>query len=434
MIKGQTPRVRPPGSDPIRSPIFYGYWLIGAAFVAQFVAVGAQNYVIGPFMTPMIDELGWTRAEYTIPRALAQFFSAFVGFFIGAYVDRYGGRPIMAIGIVVLALSLLGLGYVETLAQWIVLNGLVLTAGAAMIGNLVVNVTLAKWFVELRGRAVAISAMGVSFAGVLLTPVMTWVIDTWGWRVGWQLMALGALVLVLPVSMLMRRAPEDHGLHPDGKTDRQVAAGAATRAALDYATSLTRPQALRTPAFYLLVLAFGMFGITIGVMLLQTVPFMTDAGYDRTTAALMITVASVPALVSKPLWGYLIDKLDPKRLAATGAALTGSSMVVIVLSVASRSEPFIYFGFFVLGCGWGGMIPLQEVIWAAFFGRRYLGAVRSTALPFSLVIGAGAPLAVSYYYDVVGNYDGAFLTVAASNLVSAALLLLLPQPYRTIET
>lgn len=415
-----------------RPPIYYGYWLIGAAFIAQFVSVGTQNYVVGPFMTPMIDELGWTRAEFTIPRALGQFFSAFVGFLIGSYVDRYGGKAIMLIGVILLSVSLVGLGRVETLWQWVVLNGLVLTIGSAMIGSLVVNVTLAKWFVELRGRAVAVSAMGVSFAGVLLTPLMTWVIDEWGWRIAWQVLAVGSATLVVPVALLMRRAPEDHGLHPDGKTDRQVAAGEAGRAAMDYATSLTRPQALRTSAFYLLVAAFGMFGLTIGVMLLQTVPFMTDAGYGRTTAALMITVASVPAMLSKPLWGYLIDKLNPKRLAATGAVLTGSAMIVIVVSVAMRSDPFIYVGFFVLGCGWGGMIPLQEVIWAAFFGRRYLGAVRSMALPFSLIIGAGAPLAVSYYYDVVGDYDGAFLTVAAMNLIAAALLLLLPDPYRRL--
>ena len=71
-----------------------------------------------------------------------------------------------------------------------------------------------------------------------------------------------------------------------------------------------------------------------------------------------------------------------------------------------------YLGFFVLGLGWGGLIPLQEVIWATFFGRRYLGSVRSAGMPFSLVIGAGAPLLASVYFDRVGNYDGAFLTVA----------------------
>ena len=77
------------------------------------------------------------------------------------------------------------------------------------------------------------------------------------------------------------------------------------------------------------------------------------------------------------------------------------------------------------------MIPLQEVVWGAYFGRRYIGAVRSAALPFSLIFDAGAPLATSYYFDVIGNYDGAIQTVAAANLVAAMMLLAIPRPRRS---
>ena len=49
------------------------------------------------------------------------------------------------------------------------------------------------------------------------------------------------------------------------------------------------------------------------------------------------------------------------------------------------------FSLVVLGFGWGGMIPLQEVIWASFFGRRFLGSIRGAAMPFSLLLGAPAP-------------------------------------------
>ncbi len=406
--------------------IYFGYWLIGAAFVAQFVSAGAISYVAGPFLAPMTDELGWTRSEYTLPRALGQFVMAFTGVVIGAHLDRSGGRRLMLWGIALLSASLLATSYVGALWQWIVLNGILVTIGAALIGNLVVNVTIAKWFVELRGRAVALSAMGVSFAGVALTPAVTLMIDAWGWRTSWRILALGAAALIYPVTFLIRRAPEDHGLHPDGKSDAQVASGLAERARLDYATSLTRSQALRTGTFYLLVLAFGLFVVNIGVMLLHAIPFMTDSGYPRAIAALMITVASVPAMLSKPIWGYSIDKLEPKPLAALSAALTGISIIMIVTSAWSGSAAWITAGFFLLGCGWGGMIPLQEVIWASFFGRRYLGGVRSAALPFTLVLAAGAPLAVSYYFDRFGDYDGALLAVGGLSLLSAALLLLLP--------
>ena len=409
-------------------PIYYGYWLIVAAFIAQFVSVGAQSYVIGPFMIPMTTELGWTRAEFTLPRTIGQVVMAFTGFFIGSLVDRKGARGFMLGGVVILAAALFLLSKVNALWQWILLNGIVLTIGASLIGNLVVNVTLAKWFVDFRGRAIAFAAMGVSFAGVLLTPLATWAIDLYGWRTGWQLLSIGAFIFVVPTALAMRRSPEDYNLNLDGKSDHQVSQGFAQKAEDDFNNSMTRAQALRSLTFYWLVIAFGMFGITIQVMLIQTVPFMTDAGYDRTTAALMITIASVPALVSKPIWGWLIDGLQPKPLASISAAITGGSLFVIVYGAHVASLPILITGFAVLGFGWGGMIPLQEVIWASYFGRRYLGGVRSAAMPFSIMLTAGAPLATSYYYDVFGDYNGAILIVAAANMLSAVLILFLKKP------
>lgn len=133
-------------------PIYYGYWLILAAFVAQFISTGVQNYVIGPFMIPMTEELGWSRAEFTLPRTVGQVIMALTGFLIGSHVDRKGAKSFMLIGAAVLAVALYCTSEITTLWHWVVLNGIVLTIGAALVGNLVVNVTLAKWFVDFRGE------------------------------------------------------------------------------------------------------------------------------------------------------------------------------------------------------------------------------------------------------------------------------------------
>jgi MFS family permease len=173
--------------------------------------------------------------------------------------------------------------------------------------------------------------------------------------------------------------------------------------------------------------------MAISVMLLQTIPFMTDAGYSRTTASLMFTVISLPALLSKPVWGYLIDQTDVRRLSALSAGMAGLALVTIVVSVQAGVDAAVYAGFFLLGAGWGGIIPLQEVVWASFFGRRYLGAVRSAGLPFSLILSAGGPLLVSAYFDAAGNYNGAFLAVAAACILAAGLMLLVRHPERKDE-
>jgi len=380
----------------------------------------------------MLEELDFSRRDFTLPRTLGQFVMAGVGLLIGGWVDQYGPRRFMLVGMAVLAGALYSCSLVETLPQWILLNGLVLTVGSALIGNLVVNVTLAKWFVERRGTASAWAAMGISFAGVALVPGVTYIIDSQGWREAWQGLAYFAFLAMVPVVLVMRRAPEDIGLHPDGKTDAEVAAGLAVRAETDFSNSMTRREALRTSSFYFLVVAFGFFSAGIAVMLLQTVPYVTDAGFSRSTAALMLVVASIPALVSKPIWGYFIDRSNaPKPLAAFSALLTGLAIALIVVAQAGASLVGLCVGFFVLGIGWGGMIPLQEVIWAGFFGRRYLGAVRSAAMPIALLLSAPAPWLTSWYYDLSGNYTGAIAVVAAINVLAAVLIVLIPAPGRS---
>lgn len=405
-----------------RDRYYYGYWLVFAGFLTQFIAVGMSNYVVGSFMIPMTEEFGWSRAEFSASRSIGQIVLAMTGFVIGTYIDKYGGKPFVLFGGAVLSVSLYSLGSINNLAQWLVINGLMLTAGAAMIGNLVVNVTLGKWFVEKRGRAIAVAGMGISLAGILLPPTVTALVDQFGWRTAWEVLAFIAALITFPAALMVKRRPEDFGLHPDGKTDEQVANGDAGAAAADFERSLNRAQAMRTSTFYFLVLAFGLFQISITVMLLQTIPLMTDAGYSRLIASTMISLASVPAFFSKPIWGIMIDHYNPKKLASLGALVTGLAVMLIVYSVARRTDILVYAGFLMMGVGWGGLLPLQEVIWASFFGRRYLGSVRSTAMPFTFGMSAIGPVVVGYYYDIVGNYNLALLAIAICNIASAVML------------
>ena len=171
--------------------------------MAQFVAVGVYSYVLGAFMNPMLEELNWARSDFSLTRSISQIVMALAGILIGAQVDRIGAKPIMLVGTTVLVVSLCALTFVTSLWVWWFLNGIVVTIGCAMGGNQGVNATLAKWFFEKRGRAVAIAAMGVSFGGIAITPPITYLIDLLGWRISWVLLGLSAGLLLYPVAVMM---------------------------------------------------------------------------------------------------------------------------------------------------------------------------------------------------------------------------------------
>ena len=432
MAATATPAAQGAGAaaGPRRRPlIYYGYWLIGVAFVAQLISAGSQAYVAGVFVVPMSEDLGWTRAEFSLAQTLGRFIMAFFGIFVGVLIDRGYARGMMVIGVTLLGAGLFLTSGVNELWQWILLRGALFTIGAAMIGNLVVNVTLSKWFVQRRGMAVGVAAVGVSVAGIVMPLVLTPFVDEFGWRAGWRLLAVVAWLAIYPVSMLMRSTPEEHGLNPDGKSDAEMRTEAGAAARRDFANSLTRGQALRTATLYQIVLAFGISGVGLGTFLFTTIPFTTDAGFSRTTAALMLSLGlALPAALVKPLWGWLIDNYSPKVMAAASFAISAAGTVVVVFGGQAQDATLLAAGFVVVGIGFGGQIPIQEVIWASYFGRRYLGAVRSVAMPFTLFFGAGGPLAVQIYFDRVGDYDGAFYLVALSWVIAALLVLLVRRP------
>jgi MFS family permease len=412
-----------------RPLIYYGYWLIGVAFVAQLISAGSQAYVAGVFVVPMSEDLGWTRAEFSLAQTAGRFIMAFFGIFVGVLVDRGYARGMMVAGVTVLGAGLFLTSGVTELWQWIVLRGAMFTVGAAMIGNLVVNVTLSKWFVQRRGMAVGVAAVGVSVAGILMPLVLTPFVDAFGWRAGWRLLAVIAWAAVYPAALMMRSTPEEHGLNPDGRSDEEMRAGAGEAARADFANSLTQGEALRTATLYQIVLAFGVSGVGLGTILFTTIPFTTDAGFSRTTAAFMLSFAvALPAALVKPVWGVLLDHYPGKVLAAAGFLISAAGTAIVVVAAQAHDVRLLATGFVLIGLGFGGQIPIQEVIWASYFGRRYLGAVRSVAMPFTLFFGAGGPLVVQLYFDRVGNYDGAFYAVAVMWVLGALLVLMVRQP------
>ena len=418
-----------PSADSAKRPrVYFGWYIVAGAFLAQMLQAGLSVYAGGVFLVPMTEDLDWSRTEFTLAQTLGQLVTGAIGFFIGAHVDRRGGRRVMLIGGALVAVTLFSISYIEEWWQWMVLRGLFFMGGSAMIGSLVVNVTLSKWFVELRGRAIGIGAIGFSIGGILIAPPLTAFVDDFGWRAGWQVLAVVTAAIIFPIALLFRRQPEDHGLNPDGRSAEELRRGAASRIEADYLNSYTRREALRTPALYMITFAFGLAVIGIGGVILNAIPFLTDQDYSRATAARIVVILGFAAGFSKAFWGWLTERYDARYVAALGFTLSGSSMVLIVFAAASGSAALVGLGYLLWGTGVGALFPAQEVIWAQYFGRRYLGEVRSVVLPVSLGMGAAGPLITALYFDAVGDYNGVFLTIGVNWLVAAALILAVRRP------
>jgi MFS family permease len=182
---------------------------------------------------------------------------------------------------------------------------------------------------------------------------------------------------------------------------------------------------MRTPALWLLILTFGLGSMGFGAMLLHLIPFLTDSGYSRVEAAGAFSMLGVSGLISKPVWGMIADRIPSKFAAAAEFAILG--LGVFFISTAP-TLPLMYAAIFTMGVGVGGVITLQETVWADYFGRLTLGTVRSVGRPFTVISSAGGPVFAGLAYDLGGSYEMAFLGFIAAYAIAAALILVTPMP------
>lgn len=407
-----------------RDGIYYGWYIVALAFVAQAMSAGLQVYTFGVFLKPMTDALGLSRAELTSVQSFSILVNGVLALFIGPLIDRRGGRELMVVGALITGAGLAAIGLVQTLWQFYLVRGLVVSVGMLCMGSLVVNVALANWFVRRRGRAVAFAAMGVSVAAIVLPPLTQWSIEQFGWRATWGI--LGALVILLvtaPAALIMRRRPEDMGLHPDGDSAAAAEQARAARPADD--RRWTRAAALRTPAYWLIVLAFSLGSVGMMGMLIHTYPYLTDQGFTPGHAARAMSVLGIAGLISKPAWGLLVERIQSRWCAALEFALCALGVAAIS---AAESETVMYAAIFLFGIGIGGVLTIQEIVWADYFGRLSLGRIRGVAMPFSIIASAGGPVFAGRVFDLTGSYRLVFPVFIATYLVAMTLILLARRP------
>ena len=409
-------------------PVFYGWVIVVAAFVAQFVAVGVQTSVAAVFAPEMVAEFGWSRFQFFFADTIGQLLLMVIGFMLGPRVDRFGARPIMLSAAVVCIPALVLMSQVDEYWQYIVVRGVFLVTAASVSGFLVVSIAVSKWFVVKRGQALGWTSMGVSMAGLFLpTFTAAILIEPLGWRTAWVVLALCYAVIFLPSALLMRRRPEDHGLLPDGGPT-QLRPEQIQQAAHDESTSLTRSEALRSSSFYLIVLIFGISVVGIFAILLNGVFFLREHGLSAAQAPLAVGAFSLFSMLTKPPWGWALDRWDTRVVGFVSFALGAIGFVLVINAGPTGNFAIIAGALAVMGAGIGGNIPIQDMFWAEYFGRRYLGAVRAVGFPVAMGISALTPSLVALAYDVIGSYDYAFYVCSGLWAASALLCLMLRLP------
>ncbi len=393
-----------------------------------------MSSTLSVFLKPLTEDLGVSRGLFSLLRSGEILIGAVMAPLVGPMVDRFGGRWLMAGGALSAGLGFLLMGQVRAFWQFLVLRWIFVAVGGVFMCHMVVSVTVSRWFVRKRGRAIAVASMGQGFAKVGI-PVVTATLFAWvGWRSTWSIFGLITLILVvIPALIFMRRSPEEMGLYPDGmdapparvsgKSNDQTEARLAAEEIV-----WTWREVIQTEAFWIICFIYGMANVGIAGLNLHVFAYVTDIGFSPWVAATALSIIASTQLGSTIVWGVISERMDI-RYSSLVMFLVQAAGLALVL--ATNEVVPVYTGFFLYGIGLGGGWVLQELIWAASFGRVSLGMVRGLGILVTHGFGAaGAPF-FGYVHDITGSYRSSFLAFVAALMISALLSLAVRPPRKS---
>ena len=417
-----------------RQQFFYGYVVVIGAWLAMFVAGGAQ-FSFGIFVPALIEDFGWTRGMLSLGLTLNLLFMPVFGLLAGYLVDRIGPRRTVIIGAIIGGIGVALLSTVIQIWQFILIYGVLVPMGIGLSYIIPTVSTVRRWFMKKAGQMVAIAWTGSGLGIVFLVLVAHGMIESWGWRTSY--IAFGIILLVggLIGGLLLRKDPESIGTYPDGvKPTEEELEARADFAARGEKWSVR--EVIRAPSWWLLVGSQLGYQVAMMGFLAHLITWgAIDFGIPLGTMVLIYSYVFVLSAVLGRLFGGFISDWYMARfhisrkpvlyLCTLGVGLA----VFLCLGVDSTMEIIlvsILFGF----CYGNGLAVFPTYL-GDLFGVRNIAVLFGVGALFVGGFGAVGPVLYGFSYDATGSYNFAFLVTGVLCIASALCLFLLKRPRKT---
>jgi MFS family permease len=385
----------------------YRWVVVAAGALIGCVAIGAL-FSLAVYLQPMSDATGWSRTGISAAMTLGFLAMGAAGFVWGAASDRFGARPVVLCGTVLLGLGQLLASRATSLPEFQLAYGVVVgIASGAFFAPMMA--TVANWFDEQRSLALSLVSAGMGVAPMIVSPLARWLVSSHGWRFAMTVIGCGAWALLIPAALLVRRPPRTTA---SASAPQQPSAGGSPLR-----------QAFASPQFIVLALTyFACCGAHSGPIF-HTMSYAILCGVSPMAAVSVYSVEGLSGLGGRLLFGTLADRIGVKPVLVTGLLL--QAIAISGYTLVHRLAGF-YALSALLGSVYGGVMPLYAVLAREHFDPRILGAVIGAATMASSVGMALGPLAGGWVFDTTHGYAWMYLGAAAVGLGAAAVALLFP--------
>jgi sugar phosphate permease len=389
--------------------IFYGWKMVFAAASLQFIQSMMLHQAFGAYVAILIQEKGWSKTSVSGASAMMSMEAAVIGPILGWFLDRFGSRGVIKVGVIMFGIGFMLLSQIDSLLNFYGAV-IVIAIGSSMAGYFPLNVGVIQWFEKKRARALSMVGLGLALGGMFV-PVVAWSIESIGWRETAFGCGVLAIVIGYPLACVFRRRPEDFGETVDGLGAQRGAVDVSgVEAETKAEPEFTPKQALRTKAFWLLSGGHGVALMIVTAVNTHAINHMRiSLGYTIAQAAFYITLMTGFQVIGVMLGGILGDKLQKNRVSAV--CMTMHMVGMLMLTYALGPVMLVLFAIFH-GLAWGIRGPFMQAIRADYFGRKSIGMILGLSAMLTAIGQVSGPLLAGMMGDATGNYDLGFTVLA----------------------
>jgi MFS family permease len=414
-------------SNDSSSRVYYGWWIVLATFLNLFFVVGIIFYGFPVFYPYFVESLGFTRAQVTQGFFLGFLFAGLpFGVLAGTLIDRIGARFVILVGVGLVGLPLLLMGWMTRFWQFELLC-IVEVLGYVLAGPIPNQVLISRWFSRRRGRAMGYAYLGLGLGGVVAPLLVNYLAHTLGWRHGLQLLGAAILVVLFPVAVwVTRSAPEELGIGSEAGAEPELV---QKNLSLQSSSAIGVAQAARSTSFWLILAGSTLVIGTIGAVVQHFILFLKDAGYSATAAARFSTILLASSLGGRVIVGYLADRLRKTHIMAFFYFLIGAS---VFLLGNPQSSGVLWTFTIIFGFSMGADYMLIPLVAAECFGTAALGKLLALIIMGYSVGQWAVPWIAGRIFDARHSYDLAWKIIALAGISGAAAIYAVPPSSRRL--
>lgn len=412
---------------------FFGWWVVAAGFFIMATCYTAMVNGMSLFQPHIVSDLGITVGEYNTANSLSTLVSIVGALVIGGVVDRFPGRVLGGISVLITALVLIGFSQVSELWQlmlFFAIDGLVVIAGT----RLLISIVVTNWFVKKRGLAVALALSGSGFGGAVLSPIISGLIVSFGWRTAFMVLAGVCFVLAFPITVAtFYSRPAAKGLEPYG-----IGATAGAKDSSGGAAKVTETAVVDIPwkivrkhySFFLVVAGFFIMGILNGAAIPNSITNITSVvvdgqtivtgGHDAAFASMFFSFNMVVVIAAKIGTGAVYDRFGVRAGVIMGSFCCIAGLICMCFP-ATDIAPMGSALFFGIGTCMGTVAP--PLVAAKLFGAGEIGKVTGWLTSLQMLGYALGTITSGRVFDLFLSFAPMWAACAVGGVAMLALLL-----------